>query len=129
MAENPWTAGPTARRLILDVFPTLTFDEAVVLVGLFHEFDFDFADRTPQVRLRPLEPQLAAAIVGDLYGLDCDRLFQEFFRQWAKLRASEQTKILLNRLTAHPGATHCRQFNVISNDAALIELSDNDACQ
>jgi hypothetical protein len=105
-----WAIGPTARQLILDIFPTVTFDEAVLLVGLFFEFDFAFEDRAPQVRLRPLEPQLASTIVADIYGLDCDRLFQEFFRRWAKLRVSDQAKGLRDRIMAHPGATQCRQF-------------------
>jgi hypothetical protein len=53
------------------------------------------------VNLEPLEPQAAALLIGALFGMDCDKLFLAFTRDWHRLKDSPRANELIARIQLH----------------------------
>jgi hypothetical protein len=84
--------------------------EAVALVGILYEYRIVLS-RTPgrsrplheaALHLDPLEPQAAAELVARVYGMDEDRLFLAFHRQWTAMRGTPMVLGLVAGMESHP---------------------------
>ena len=80
--DSPNTVG-FPRPFFSESFTGIGFNEAVGIVGILYEYRIVFSDRLHRLfpeqnvntDLEPLEPQAASRLVGDIFGMDCDRLF------------------------------------------------------
>jgi len=108
MTEEPKPVG-FRESILKDVFGQLGFEEAVSLVGVLSQYRIVFSrtfrnllrDQTVKIDLEPLEPQAAASLVADLFGLDCDKLFLEYWARWHTLKYSPNTNELVAGIQSH----------------------------
>lgn len=107
------TRGHAARiRILREAFVDISDDQAACLVGILFEFRFVLSietwNPTTQVKLHklvnlaPLEPQVAAVLVGDTFQLDCDDVYQRFMARWSEIRHSPMTASLSRQIRFHP---------------------------
>jgi hypothetical protein len=96
-------------QILRDVFEQLDFDEGVHLVGILFEYRIVFSrtfstlirDQTVRLTLDPLEPQESSALVGSLFGFDCDDLFVAFERKWGRLKCGPRVQEFVARIRSH----------------------------
>jgi hypothetical protein len=109
MAEEAARPAGFRESILKEVFGDLGFEEAVGLVGVLCQYRILFSrtfktllqDQKVNVDLVPLEPQAAANLVADLFGLDCDKLFLEYWARWHRLKDAPNTKELIAGIQSH----------------------------
>ncbi len=95
--------------ILRESFGKIGFEEAVELVGILFEhrivFSKTFRNLFPthnaQIDLEPLEPQAASILVGNIFGMDCDRLFLAFRDDWATLKHAQRVMELVASIQSH----------------------------
>jgi hypothetical protein len=105
------SANPAGFRetILRESFGEIGFEEAVGLVGVLFEHRIVFSDkvrglfteRNVRLDLEALEPQAASILVGNIFGMDCDKLYLEFRRNWGKLKHSSMVKGLIGSIQSH----------------------------
>ncbi|MGA2256019.1 MAG: hypothetical protein ABSG53_15340 [Thermoguttaceae bacterium] len=98
-------------KIVSESFSTVTFDEAVSLVGIVSTYAIRPSDELQALALKaenlelndigPLEPQWSAILIAGLFGLDCDSLYCEFHRHWKRIRNSSVTESVKKKLESH----------------------------
>jgi hypothetical protein len=96
-------------RILKDTFSHIDQSDGVVLVGILFDYRLVLSKRISSMvqqysktfDLDPLEPQSAAELVGELYGLDADELFLAFHNDWAAIRNSQTVKRLVVDIQSH----------------------------
>ncbi len=95
--------------ILRESFAGIKFEEAVGLVGILYEYRIIFSEtlrrlfseHNARIDLEPLEPQAASILVGNIFGMDCDRLFLAFRDDWAKLKHSQRVMGLVATIQSH----------------------------
>jgi hypothetical protein len=118
MSEEPPNVPKVPKTILKQVFGEVSFEEAVVLVGILYEYRIVFSkavstichDPTCTFSLKPLEPQAAARLMGELYSMDCDELFFTFVRDWGKLKGLPMVRSLLDLIQGHEYVSRLERF-------------------
>jgi hypothetical protein len=107
--DEDW--GETHRRIVADCVTTVSFDEAVSLVGILFDFKIKLSDELRAMALRaemvelddvgPLEPHASAILIGKLFHLDCDALYRQFHQCWRQMKKSPTVEHVKAVLESH----------------------------
>lgn len=121
MSEEPSNAPGFSKTILKEVFGEIGFEEAVSLVGILYEYRIVFSKAVSVIcqnpatvfSLKPLMSQTAAILVGDLFGMDCDKLCLAFTRDWRKLKDSPRVKELIASIKGHEYVDRLERFSLL----------------
>jgi len=97
------------RRILRDTFSQVDRSLGVALVGILFDFRIELSPHASNMTkhhgdvftLEPLDPQAAAELVGDMYGIDPDQLYLAFQQQWTDVRKSPPVSHAVAKIAAH----------------------------
>ncbi len=126
MADESAKHGGLRESILKEVFGTLGFEESVALVGVLSHYRIVFSrtfrtllrDQQVNIDLKPLEPQAAATLLGQLFAQDCDKLFLEYWAHWHRLKDAPNTRELIAAIQSHRYVDRLEPWRVGPGDDA-----------